>query len=79
MTVTGTQLFATHYYYASLGLTYLVGGEERRYLVYVNRTELDVLGGFFGSLKRAVLDSRLRRDVARLITGLRGRLEGQKD
>jgi hypothetical protein len=78
VTVAGTQLFATHYYYASLGLTYLVGAEERRYLVYVNRTELDVLGGFFGSLKRAVLESRLKRDVARLIAGLRGRLEGQK-
>jgi hypothetical protein len=78
VTVAGTQLFATHYYYASLGLTYLVGAQERRYLVYVNRTELDVLGGFFGSLKRAILESRLKRDVTRLITGLRGRLEGQK-
>ena len=76
VTVAGTQVFATHYYQGSLGLTYLVGGNPR-YLVYVNRTELDVLGGFFSAIKRAILESRLRRDVARLITGLRGRLEGR--
>jgi hypothetical protein len=76
--VAGTQVFATHYYQGSLGLTYLVGTTPR-YLLYVNRTELDVLGGFFGSIKRAILEGRLRRDVARLIGGLRGRLEGRKD
>ena len=75
VTVAGMQVFATHYYQGSLGLTYLVG-DSRRYLVYVNRTELDVLGGFLGGLKRAILESRLKRDVARLIGGLRGRLEG---
>jgi hypothetical protein len=34
-----------------------------------------VLGGFFGPLKRAVLESRLRRDVTGLLGGLRTRLE----
>jgi hypothetical protein len=72
--VAGKQIFATHYYHASLGLTCLVG-EGPRYLVYINRTELDVLGGFFGPLKRAVLESRLKRDVAGLLAGLRTRLE----
>jgi hypothetical protein len=74
VTVAGMQVFATHYYQGSLGLTYLVG-DSKRYLVYVNRTELDVLGGFLGGLKRAILESRLKKDVARLIAGLRERLE----
>lgn len=72
--VAGKQLFATHYYHASLGITSLVG-QGPRYLVYINRTELDVLGGFFGPLKRALLESRLRRDVTGLLAGLRTRLE----
>jgi len=74
--VAGMQVLATHYYQGSLGLTYLIGTGPR-YLVYVNRTELDVLGGFFGGIKRALLESRLKRDIARLIGGLRQRLEGR--
>ena len=73
VTVAGLQVFATHYYQGSLGLTYLVG-DGPRYLVYVNRTELDVLGGFLGGLKRAILESRLKKDITRLIGGLRRRL-----
>ena len=53
--VAGMQVFATHYYQGSLGLTYLIGNGPR-YLVYVNRTELDVLGGFFGGIGGELLE-----------------------
>ncbi len=46
-----------------------------RYLTYLNRSSVDVLGGFLGSVKRAVLESRLSGDVPEIITKLRTRLE----
>jgi hypothetical protein len=74
--VAGKQLFATHYNNASLGLTCLVG-QGPQYLLYVNRTEVDLLGGFFGGLKRAILEGRIRREAAALVGGLRTRIEAR--
>lgn len=72
--VAGKQLFATHYNNASLGLTCLVG-QGPQYLLYVNRTEVDLLGGFFGAVKRAILEGRIKRDAVSLVAGLRTRIE----
>jgi hypothetical protein len=46
-----------------------------RYLTYLNRSSVDLLGGFFGSVKRAVLESRLSGEMPEIITKLRTRLE----
>lgn len=75
--VAGKQLLATHYTNASLGLTMLLGGEGGRpaYLVYLNRTELDILGGFFGGLARSTMERRLGRQAPLVVQDLRRRLE----
>jgi hypothetical protein len=75
--VTGTQLLATHYTNASLGLTMMVAGlgGGPTYLVYLNRSELDVLNGMLGGMVRATMQRRLARQAPLLIRGLRSRLE----
>jgi hypothetical protein len=75
--VAGKQVMATHYLDGGLGLTVLLGGadEAATYLVYVNRSQTDVLGGFWGGLKRAIIEKRLERETGRVVLGLRTRLE----
>jgi hypothetical protein len=72
--VAGKSLFATHYNQASLALTCLVG-RGPQYLLYVNRTEVDLLGGFFGAFKRVILEGRIERDAGAVVAGLRERIE----
>jgi hypothetical protein len=63
--VTSKQIYASHYFDASLGLTVALDdpGEASApgmYLVYLNRSRIDFLGGFFGGLRRALARGRLR-------------------
>jgi hypothetical protein len=72
----GKQIFATHYMDGSLNLTMMLrgsGGEH--YFVYVNRSEVDVLGGFWGGVRRMIIERRIKSDTADLLQGLRRRLE----
>ena len=75
--VAGKEFFATHYIRASLGLTALAHGEPGRanYLVYVNRSKVDVLGGMFGGIVRWFMERRLTTEAADVLQGLRRRLE----
>jgi hypothetical protein len=75
--VAGIQIFATRYVTESLGLTALLQGGpgSPNYLVYLNRSNVDVLGGFFGGLVRLVVEHRLKPEAADVLEGLRGRLE----
>lgn len=75
--VAAKAIFATHYVNGSLGLTAIVGGEggPRRYLVYLNRSEVDILGGVFGGIVRWVTERRLKAEAADVLRGLRRRLE----
>jgi hypothetical protein len=71
-----TEILATHYRNASIGLTAVVEDVAGQgYLVYVNRSQLDVLGGFFGALKRAIIESRVRSESVQVFGELRRRLE----
>ena len=45
------------------------------YLVYVNRTQIDVLGGLFGGLKRAIIEGRIENETAGIFSELRRRIE----
>ena len=74
--VTGNEIFATHYRNGSLGVTALVADEhdEVNYLVYVNRSNLDVLGGLFGGMKRAILEARIKGETATVIGAIRDRM-----
>jgi len=75
--VAGKQIFASHYMNGALGLTMVLGGtsDDAGYLVYLNRSQLDLFGGIFGFLKRSVLEGRIRRDTPKILRGLRDRLE----
>jgi hypothetical protein len=73
----GKELFSTHYVNASLSVTAIVRGTgTRHYLVYLNRSEVDLLGRFLGGVVRAFMDRRLKSEAADVLQGLRGRLEG---
>ena len=71
-----TEILATHYRNASIGLTAVVEDVAGQgYLVYVNRSQLDILGGFFGPLKRAIVESRVKSESVMVLGELRRRLE----
>jgi len=75
--VTGKELFSTHYVNASLGLTALARGSPGgpNYLVYVNRSEVDVLHGVLAPIIRWAMQRRLRTEAAGVLQGIRRRLE----
>jgi hypothetical protein len=75
--VIGKQIFATHYIDAWLGVTALVRNTDtgRAYLVYVNRSSLDVLTGFWGRFIRRVIQRRLKAEAPAVLKGIRQRLE----
>jgi hypothetical protein len=61
---------------ASLSLTAIVRGTgSRNYLVYVNRTEIDVLGRFMGGAIRPFIERRLRAGASELMQRVRVRVE----
>jgi hypothetical protein len=75
--VAGKQIFATHYLEGGLGLTMIVRDARNgaRYLAYVNRSQVDMLRGFFGAFVRGVLEDRVERQAPLIVRGLRARLE----
>lgn len=75
--VAGTQIFVTRYVNASLGITAILrgGSGAYNYLVYLNRSEVDVLGGMFEGLVRWLVQRRLKAEAANVLQGLRRRLE----
>jgi len=74
--VAGAGLLATHYVTASIGLTALVTGPDGvRYLVYVNRSDIDMLGGVWGGVVRAMMERRLKAEASGVLRTLRTRLE----
>ena len=70
-------IFSTHYVDASLGVMAVVratpGGVG--YLVYINRSQVDVLDGMFGGLVRMVVQRRLRSEAVEVLRDIRTRLE----
>lgn len=74
--VVGKQIFSSRYLNGALSMTAVTTDESgRRYLVYLNRSTVDLLGGVFGGVKRAVLESRLSGEVPEIVARLRDRLE----
>ena len=59
--IASNQIYANHYFNASLALTAFVnipGMDQGAYLVYENRSRADGLGGPFGKLKRGVVEKK---------------------
>jgi hypothetical protein len=74
--VAARQIYATHYMTGSLAFTVIAGSEPGgRYLMYLNRSRVDVLGGFFGGVVRRVMERRLRNEAGNVVQTLRRRLE----
>jgi hypothetical protein len=75
--VLGKQIFSTRYMTGGLSLTAITtdAATGAHYLVYLNRTGVDLLDGLLGPLKRSVLESRLLSELPDIVQKLRGRLE----
>jgi hypothetical protein len=62
------QIYAMHYYDASLGLTLLVPdrkpGSSGTFVVYLNRSRIDLFDGMFGGVARRIVAGRARGLVA---------------
>jgi hypothetical protein len=75
------QIYAMHYYDASLGLTLLV--PDRRtassgtFVVYLNRSRIDLFDGLFGGVARRMVAGRARGLVAEQLQRLQGALAGE--
>jgi hypothetical protein len=73
------QIYGTHYFDASLGLTVLVpdpsSPSTATYVAYLNRSRVDVIGGMFGGVAKKIIASKARSTVADQLGRLRTRLE----
>jgi hypothetical protein len=73
--VVAQQVYASHYMTGALAVTTITGNAGGpRYLMYLNRSRIDVLDGFFGGLVRRIIGGRLRTEAATVVDGLRLRL-----
>lgn len=69
------QLYASHYFDASLGVTAIVSARGGRmpshYMVYTNRTRNSRVGGALGPLIRAAAERRARSAMERLLAAIK--------
>lgn len=76
--VASKQLYANHYFDASLGLTAFVEGDEQApsssYLLYLNRSRIGALQGFFVGLKRSVIGAQIRQGLGKNLMLIKRRL-----
>ena len=75
--IAAKQILATHYADGALGLTMVMpdSANGQSYLVYLNRSKLDVLKGPFSRVVRGALEDHLERNAPEIVRGLRARLE----
>lgn len=75
--IASKQIYSTHYFDASLGLTVLAPEADRAsmYVVYLNRSRVDVFKGMFGGIARKIVTTRARTLVSDLLTKLQRRME----
>lgn len=73
------QIYGSQYFDTSLGVTAIVDDTgpdgAASIILYVNRSRLDALGGFFGGLKRAIVRARSRAAMSTSLQAVRQRLE----
>ncbi len=74
------QIFASHYFDASLGLTVAMNDAKATsgsgmYLLYLNRSRVDLLGGFLGGLRRVFVRGRMRDGMRNNLTETVRKLE----
>jgi hypothetical protein len=78
--IASMQIYADHYFTGSLGLAAFVDRDRRQpgsdaYLMYLNRTRVDLLQGFFSGLKRFFIRRRLLDGMDKYLRLVKQRLE----
>jgi hypothetical protein len=77
--IASRQIYATHYFDASLGLTLLIpdttSSKAATYVVYLNRSRIDLFDGVLGGIARRVVKGKARSLVAEQLERLRRTLE----
>lgn len=76
--ITSNQIYASHYFDASLGLTVVVPGDSgppATYIAYLNRSRLDAFDGWLGGIKRALVRRRARAAAERYLAQMRETLQ----
>jgi hypothetical protein len=75
--VIARQVFASHYVTGAFGITALTRAApgDPRYLLYLNRSRVDVLDGHLAGFVRHVIERRINAEAPGSLLGLRRRLE----
>jgi len=73
--VSSKQLYASHYYDASLSLTALIKSQNGIYMMYLNRSRTDALSGKASSLKKFFLKGRLVDSTIDSLKDIKSRVE----
>lgn len=72
--ISSKQIYAMHYFDASLGLTLLVpdnsASSPATYVVYLNRSRIDLFDGFFGGVAKRIVSGKARTLVGAQLTRL---------
>ena len=74
--IASKQIYANHYFNASLALTAFVRLPEGAYLVYENRSRADGLEGPFGKIKRGVVEKKAVEGLRAILEQSKASLEG---
>ena len=79
--IASKQIYGTHYFDASVGLTVLVRDRSvsspATYVVYLNRSRVDIFDGLFGGIARTIVGTRARSLVATQLGRLQRSMEQQ--
>ena len=79
--IASKQLYASHYFDASLGLTLLLrdpaASSPATYLVYLNRSRVDLFDGMFGGIARRVVGTKVRSLVTQQLELVQRSMEQQ--
>jgi hypothetical protein len=73
--IVAKQIYASHYKNASISITAIAADDTSRYLVYVNRAQIDAFRGVFGGFVRHLVERRVKTEAPTVLKGLRRRLE----
>ncbi|MGH9827864.1 MAG: hypothetical protein ACREDR_31985, partial [Blastocatellia bacterium] len=78
--IASKQIYASHYFQASLGLTILADdldaqGKPVTYLMYLNRSRSDALAGGFSPVRRSIVASRTRQGMEKYLKMVKSKVE----
>jgi hypothetical protein len=74
--VMSRRVYANHYFEGAIAMTAIVRSERERYLVYFNRSRVDLIDGVWAGLIRRVIEHRVRDEAPGVLQALRRKLEG---